>query len=190
MKTCTKCSEVKPKTEFYKHAGTRDGLHNYCKVCMGVANAKWAAANREKRNADKRDVSAKLYAANSENEKARSAKWYAANREKKRESVSKWNAANPNAIRIQSHNYRARKREAGGNLSKGLAAKLFALQRGKCACGCNQPLGTDYHLDHIMPLALGGTNTDDNIQLLRATCNHQKSAKHPVDFMRQRGFLL
>lgn len=35
-----------------------------------------------------------------------------------------------------------------------------------------------------------GTNTDDNIQLLRKLCNLQKSAKHPVDFMQQRGFLL
>ena len=46
------------------------------------------------------------------------------------------------------------------------------------------------HLDHIMPLALGGSNTDDNIQLLRARCNLQKRAKHPVDFMRERGYLI
>jgi 5-methylcytosine-specific restriction endonuclease McrA len=45
-------------------------------------------------------------------------------------------------------------------------------------------------MDHIIPLALGGTNTDDNIQLLRAKCNKQKGAKHPIDFMQQRGFLL
>lgn len=45
-------------------------------------------------------------------------------------------------------------------------------------------------MDHIMPLALGGTNTDDNIQLLCPTCNRSKHAKHPVDFMQQRGFLL
>lgn len=42
----------------------------------------------------------------------------------------------------------------------------------------------------IVPLALGGTNTDGNMQLLRSTCNQKKHAKHPVDFMQQRGFLL
>jgi 5-methylcytosine-specific restriction endonuclease McrA len=52
------------------------------------------------------------------------------------------------------------------------------------------PLGDNYHIDHIMPLALGGSNTDDNIQLLRQRCNNQKCAKHPVDFMQSRGFLL
>ena len=79
---------------------------------------------------------------------------------------------------------------SGGRLSKGLAAKLFAMQRGRCACGCKQPLGDDYHLDHRMPLVLGGANTDDNMQLLRKICNLQKHAKHPIDFMRQRGFLI
>ena len=76
-----------------------------------------------------------------------------------------------------------------GVLTNGLTAKLFVLQKGLCPC-CAQPLGDNYHLDHIMPLALGGSNTDDNIQLLRQRCNRQKHAKHPIDFMQSRGFLL
>lgn len=60
---------------------------------------------------------------------------------------------------------------------------------GKCPC-CKQPLGDEFHLDHVIPLALGGPNTDDNMQLLRKTCNLQKSAKHPVQYMQERGFLL
>lgn len=100
-----------------------------------------------------------------------------------------WYAGNPDAPLI-NQNRRARGIKSVGMLSKGLADKLFALQRGKCACGCKQPLGDDYHLDHIIPLALGGANTDDNIQLLRPLCNHQKNAKHPIDFMQSRGYLL
>lgn len=46
------------------------------------------------------------------------------------------------------------------------------------------------HLDHIVPVAMGGPNIDENIQLLRQRCNNQKHSKHPVDFMQQRGFLL
>jgi len=53
-----------------------------------------------------------------------------------------------------------------------------------------QPLGDDFHMDHIMPIALGGSNTDDNMQLLRKECNLQKQAKHPIDFMQSRGLLL
>jgi len=78
----------------------------------------------------------------------------------------------------------------GGELSKNLVAKLFKLQGGQCACGCGGDLGEDYHLDHRMPLALGGSNTDGNMQLLRKRCNLRKGAKHPIKFMQENGFLL
>jgi len=146
----------------------------------------WKAANPEK----VKENNAKRYAANPARHNAVCAAWQAANPEKVKENNVKWRAANPEAVRIYVQNYQARKRDNGGRLSNGLADKLFKLQRGKCACGCKQPLGDDYHLDHIIPLLLGGPNTDSNIQLLRAKCNLQKSAKHPVDFMQQRGFLL
>lgn len=107
----------------------------------------------------------------------------------KREQRRRWLEKNPEAIKRHSHNRRAKMVGAGGRLSVGLAARLFELQRGKCAC-CGEALGSDYHLDHVMPLALGGTNTDSNMQLLRSICNQQKHAKHPVDFMQERGFLL
>jgi 5-methylcytosine-specific restriction endonuclease McrA len=109
--------------------------------------------------------------------------------EKERARVREWGEKNKPIRRAIDQNRRARKRATGGELSNGLVEKLFDLQRGKCAC-CKQPLGDDYHLDHIMPLALGGSNTDNNMQLLRSTCNQQKHAKHPVDFMQSRGMLL
>ena len=209
-KTCTKCGETKPTTEFSKRAGRRDGLESSCKVCRCIAaaayrasnpektkasTAKWRAANQEK----VKETLANWRAANQERTKATSAAWRAANPEKvmtyrasenSKSATAAWRAANPKARRLHVHNYQARKRENGCRLSIGLADKLLKLQKGKCACGCKQPLGDNYHLDHIMPLALGGTNTDDNIQLLRSTCNQQKHAKHPIDFMQQRGFLL
>jgi hypothetical protein len=186
MKTCTKCGEAKSETEFYKEARSLDGLRTRCKACMNETNTKWITVNREKSRA----IVAKYDAANREKRRAKEAAYRAANPEKERERHAKYRAANQESYRIHCQNRRARKRENGGELSKGLADRLFKLQRGKCACGCKQPLGYNYHLDHIMPISLGGTNTDDNIQLLRARCNIQKKAKHPVDFMQQRGFLL
>ena len=164
-----------------------------------AANAAWYAANREKARASratwqaanpekKRARDAAYRAASREKLNARSAAYRAANPEKCHAAIATWRAANPEALRIYSHNRRAR--ASGGKLSNGLAERLYKLQRGKCACGCKQPLGDNYHLDHIMPLALGGTNEDENIQLLRATCNLRKHDKHPVEFMQQRGFLL
>jgi len=83
----------------------------------------------------------------------------------------------------------AKRRGNGGVLSKGLSERLFGLQRGLCPC-CSQPLGDNYHRDHIMPIDLGGANEDWNIQLLRAQCNLQKRNKRPEVFMRERGFLI
>ena len=86
-------------------------------------------------------------------------------------------------------NRRAKILGLGGKLSANIVKNLLFLQKGLCAC-CNKPLGKDYHLDHRMPLALGGSNEDSNMQLLLSRCNQQKGALHPIDFMRLRGFLI
>lgn len=188
MKACTKCGEAKPFTEFHKEAKGRDGIRSNCKLCEAARGAVYRATYPERvaaRRARNQPHQKAHYAAHREEWAAR----YAANREKRKASCAAYYAANPETFRALKHNRRARKLAVGGKLSKDIEIKLFALQRGKCAC-CKRPLGDDYHLDHIMPLALGGTNTDDNIQLLRQRCNNQKHAKHPIDFMQQRGFLL
>lgn len=195
MKCCGKCGETKPSNEFSRGAKERDGLQHSCKRCnaayrvenkerIAERKAAYHIANRDRCNT----LAAEWRAANPEKSKAAIAKWYRANREKCVAAATKWQKDNPEACRIRGHNRRSR--EAGGKLSKDLAERLYRLQRGKCACGCNQSLGDKYHLDHVMPLALGGSNTDGNIQLLRRVCNLQKHAKHPIDFMQSRGFLL
>lgn len=128
-------------------------------------------------------------AANGSKVRSQKAEYAEANSKKIVAKVAAWRKEHPDAHRVASHNRRAKLRENGGRLSRGLAAKLFTLQRGKCAC-CALPLGDDYQMDHTMPIALGGSNTDDNIQLLRRRCNSQKNAKDPVRFMQERGFLL
>lgn len=121
--------------------------------------------------------------------KANTAAWYAKNAADRIAKVTAWAAANPDKRKATRNNRRARKKLVNGSLSKDLVSKLYLLQKGKCPC-CAQPLGDDYHLDHKMPLALGGLNVDTNMQLLRAKCNLQKAAKHPIEFMQSRGFLL
>lgn len=117
------------------------------------------------------------------------AEWRFNNKEKMSASNAAWRKVNPEARRIIQQNRTAKQRANGGTLSKGIIAKLFDLQGGKCPC-CREPLGDNYHLDHIIPIALGGANSDDNVQLLRQRCNNEKYNKHPVDFMQQKGFLL
>lgn len=201
MKTCIKC-----KAEF---VGRR------CNPCNRAISSAWNKANPEKAkaihaayysknsvriNADKSaSIKAnpekaatfwkKYRACNKEKLKAKDAAYYILNKDKIVLRSVAWAKANPKVRRIAVHNYRAQKRANGGKLSKGLSAKLFKLQQGKCPC-CSKPLGDNYHLDHIMPIKRGGVNEDWNIQLLRQQCNNQKCAKDPVNFMQSKGFLL
>ncbi len=145
--------------------------------------AAWQKANPEKCNFR----TSKWASSNKDKVRAKNAAWGIANRAKVTANTRRRRKENPEWARLQTQNRRSRL--AGGVLSRNLSDRLFILQQGKCAC-CAQPLGAKYHLDHIMPLALGGSNTDDNIQLLRQRCNGQKGAKHPADFMRERGLLL
>lgn len=108
--------------------------------------------------------------------------------EKNREKILASFKENRVARRVYAHNRRARIIGNGGKLSKGLTDKLLILQRGRCAC-CKKSVKNGHHLDHVMPLKLGGANDDSNMQILCPTCNRQKSAKHPVAFMQSRGYL-
>jgi hypothetical protein len=163
-------------------------------------SADWYSANKERasvrgkkrysENADAIKQRVEKYRlANPEKIKLDQAKYRLKNKNKAKEYFAEWRAKNPESFKQYRRNRRARIKASAGKLSRGLEKKLLKLQNGKCAC-CKQSLGDDYHMDHIMPLALGGSNTDDNIQLLRAKCNRSKSAKHPVDFMQERGYLL
>lgn len=201
MKACTKCAQMKPSAEFNKHRGRLDGLQPYCKACSRAHSIQYHVNNRDKCKA----LQAKYRADHREAYRARAKKWRVDHNQEKRiydakyyadhpdeckSRMATWKSTNPEAQRVININRRARKAKTPGRLSSDIAERLFKLQRGKCVCGCRQPLGNNYHRDHIMPLALGGTNTDDNIQLLRQQCNNQKHAKHPIEFMQQRGFLL
>ena len=115
--------------------------------------------------------------------------WLLNNKERVAKTREKWIAANKEVRASYNHTRRAMREMSGGRLSRNIVKRLLLLQKGLCPC-CRKPLGDKYHLDHIVPLVMGGSNTDDNVQLLRAECNLQKGRKHPVDFMQERGLLL
>lgn len=88
-----------------------------------------------------------------------------------------------------SHIRRAREIGADGQFTKAEIKALFTKQRGKCAY-CTKSLRKGYHIDHIVPLAGGGSNWIANIQLLCGPCNVRKGATDPIEFARRNGRLL
>jgi len=84
---------------------------------------------------------------------------------------------------------KARRGKLETRLPRGTIKRIGEMQRWQCGiCRCS--IKRDYHIDHITPLKLNGKHEPANIQLLCPSCNVRKSAKHPVDYMQERGYLL
>lgn len=152
---------------------------------------------RKKHDADYRVRNAERVAAskaaykekNPEKVKLAKRTWIKNNPEKMVAARAAWIQSNPEKHRMYRENRRALERNAPGKVSSDRVETLLGLQRKKCAvCRCD--ISKKYEIDHIIPLAIGGTHYDTNIQLLCVTCNRSKGKKHPVAYMNERGLLL
>lgn len=155
--------------------------------------ARLTAADLARRRADPQkyaDYQRRYRDANPTKAAERGKKWREQYADKAKAYAKKWRQENLDLLVIKEQRRRARIKGSGGTLSKDIHARLMKLQRGCCAVCRTNLKGLRPHLDHIMPISRGGPNTDDNVQLLCPSCNLKKNAKHPLDFMREQGFLL
>ena len=106
-----------------------------------------------------------------------------------KERLKKYTKENPNILRVCGQNRRARERSAEGKHSLKDINNLLELQNFKCA-NCKKSIKTKFHVDHIMPLAKGGSNYKENIQLLCPKCNQEKHALDPIEWANKNGRLL
>lgn len=117
--------------------------------------------------------------------------WFKKSTAERREYMASWRTKNRASYRmmVRMAMVGRRAQSAGGKLSKDLAQKLMVLQRGMCGA-CGMSIREVFHLYHILPLARGGANVDQNIQLFCPRCNQSKGAKHPTEWAQERGRLL
>lgn len=163
---------------------------------------RWRAANREKVAAASAAYSKTPQA------KAYQAAWFQANKIRVMEqrkanpnsrpsciaSAKRWADANPDKAREHSRlnrrNRRARAKQSGGTHTEADLVAILGAQGGRCAY-CKVSLNkVRKHVDHIMPLARGGSNGRENLQYLCQTCNQTKGARDPVAFAQSMGLLL
>lgn len=135
--------------------------------------------------------------------------WMKRNPEKAREAMRRWRARHPEEHRLARDGYdathpqsasarreryrqahpevrrvitqlrRARTAGAGGKFSAREWAELVARYDGKCAyCGASGPLQPD----HRVPLALGGSNSIENILPACGRCNRRKHLMREAEF--------
>jgi 5-methylcytosine-specific restriction endonuclease McrA len=85
-------------------------------------------------------------------------------------------------VSLNNRNTKARRRLAEGSFSLGDLEGLRLRQRGKCAACADDLKDGDIHVDHIIPIAKGGSNFIGNIQLLCSQCNLHKRTMLPIEY--------
>ena len=149
---------------------------------------KWATENPEKN----RERVRQWKTDNPEKVSSWSRNYRAKNLKKMRMAGRLWAASHPEYGREYNRKKRARKRKQLGVVSLYIERSLLEKQKSRCAAPwCRKSLGRHgtWHLDHIVPLKLGGLHDDANLQILCVTCNLKKNAQHPDDWQKEHGML-
>ena len=199
-KTCTKCGQTQSLESFHKDKTRKDGLFPQCKICVRADAKKRYVENPEHFKSKTR-----IYAiANPDKVKQNRAKWLENNREKNREyqrlwaveyrkqnplnhrrwktdarKLAKWRAENPDKTRKQKHDRRVR--ELGARSYSVTSKDMARLMAGSCVyCGSQELI----QIDHVFPLARGGTHSIGNLAPACRTCNVRKNSKFVMEWKR------
>jgi 5-methylcytosine-specific restriction endonuclease McrA len=148
-----------------------------------LRQATWREGNRDKSRA----ASARWKANNLERADGNTKKWRRENKKWIRKYSRKYREENHGIIKKCGHNRRARLMNAEGEFTAADIARITEKQRGRCAyCKKKKKLT----VDHIVPLAKGGSNWPSNLQMTCRPCNSRKSARDPIAFAKELGMLL
>lgn len=196
FRSCKVCEGTYPDTDFYRDRSRKDGLRHSCKSCDNRANRKWREDNAERR----REYNQRYKKQNAEKGREQHRQWIENNYERWREYSRQYSkkryARNPK-VRISAAVTAGVKYSlCGGKGNRSWTSLVdFSLEelmehlesqfeKGMTWNNC----GSDWHLDHIRPIAdFHFTTTDDlefkecwslwNLQPLWAAGNWSKGAK-------------
>jgi len=205
LKRCSRCGELKT-ADNANFATARGNLRSYCRLCARAYNREFYDKNADAMRARSRKYHREHDAENREKKRAYDREYSRRNAAKKRQYTARFRAEHPeymiewrsvNADRLRkarrsdegrkaqseiAHRRRARKLNAGGTFTTADIEAIRKAQGNRCYL-CGKML-RKYHIDHFIPLALGGTNDPGNLRLACPKCNQSKGAIHPHDMGR------
>lgn len=148
--------------------------------------AKGAEQTRQKRLRNREEINdlrRQRYQENKERERERGRLWSAKNKEKKSEKYRRWAQANKEFRRAKDNLRRTRKLNAEGTHTADDIRRQYEAQNGRCYY-CETEVGKKYEVDHVIPLARGGSNAAENIVISCPACNRSKGAKLLTEWVR------
>jgi hypothetical protein len=171
-KTCNRCGQDKPLADFYKHAEGKLGRRPECKVCFLAIGKARRDANVDAARAYDRE----RYGRESERRKATARAYYWANREAVAEQKKGYYEANRERFAAWTATNKARRRNV--ERQHYTRREIYDRDGGRCRlCNIALPYGPNaFHLDHIVPIVLGGPDIPANVQLACQPCNRSKWA--------------
>lgn len=204
-RVCNTCGYPFPLISEYWHRDkrARNGFAYSCKACARQRASNWLEENREQnkekcrtRYATMRDTYTAYNHEHAPQIAKRKREWRKNNPDKVRKhklDSQRRNRASANArskrfrqrhrdkvrtwTRIQQH----RRRHAPGKFTRQDIELQYRSQKGLC-WWCGMSLSDDFHIDHRVPLARGGTNAPENLCISCPDCNRSKGAKLPHEW--------
>jgi hypothetical protein len=179
MKVCAICKVEKPTEDFSPSKAGKP--HSYCKPCYKI----WAHQNYFE-NKDKRLAQKKQWRLdNPELVKAIEKKSREKHKEKKNKSGTEWAKRNPEKVAQYAKNWKKKNREAIVGISHRRRAKIRCATIGKVTKHDIQALlrrpciycgDKSEQIDHVIPLARGGSHSIGNLSPACRRCNQTKGA--------------
>jgi hypothetical protein len=190
MKTCTKCGEAKPLSEYHTDAAKSGGLRHECKVCVRQRRASYVANNKEKvaeadaaykkRNRAKyNEINRRQYERYRDAVLARQREYYQRVKERKAKYARQYFEANRADYTRRVAKRRAVARQAEPLWANAALIKLLYATRQYLT----EQTGELWHIDHVVPLQgrnVCGLHVHFNLRVVPAKVNLAKGNKFPI----------
>jgi len=174
-KQCGHCKKVKKFYLFNRNSSSKTNTTGNCKECQKEASKKSYQKTKQRRNYKE------YYHRNKEKKQAHSRKYYQANKEKLLEKHKQYRRTSKGKeVMRRAH---AKRREVmqenkGIPYTREMVIERDTVGKYPICYYCEQPIkqtsGEYLHIDHVIPISLGGSDCFSNVACMHAECNLKK----------------